>query len=124
MEMEIENLFIEKFNIIIENIINSTKKILTDQFDTDVSFNAWMLYSADWDFKYLYEIKFKEYFLKYFTIESDRILNYYSQNLCCAIEACYESYHSIEFLLIFVEKFIINQFKNMDYFQLYLEYDG
>ena len=120
--MELENLFIENINTIIENIINTTKKILTE-INADSSFKAWIEYSADWDLKYLYEIKFKEYFLTYFTIETERVLNYYSQNLCCAIEACNDSYNSIEFLLIFIEKYIINQFKNMDQFQLYLEND-
>ena len=117
--MELENLFIENYNKVIQNIINNTKKILIEA--ENGSFSAWIEYSADWDFKYLYEIMFKEYFLNYFTLETERVLNYYSQNLCCAIEACNELGHSIEFLLIFVEKYIINQFKNMDQFQLYLE---
>ena len=118
--MELENLFIENINTIIENIINTTKKILTE-INPDSSFKAWIEYSAEWDFKYIYEIKFKEYFLNHFTIETERVLNYYSHNLCCAIEACSDSYDSIEFLLIFIEKYITNQFKNMDQFQLYME---
>jgi len=119
--MELEKLFTDNFNKVIQNIVNTIKKILTDQLNGDSSFKAWIEYSADWDFKYLYEIKFKEYFLNYFTVETERVLNYYSQNLCCAIEACYDSYDSFELLLIFIEKYIINQFKNMDQFQLYLE---
>jgi len=115
-----ENLFTDNFNKVIQNIIDTTKKILIE-INADSSFKAWIEYSEDWDFKYLYEIKFKEYFLINFTIETERVLNYYSQNLCCAIEVCNDSYDSIEFLLIFIEKYITNQFKNMDQFQLYLE---
>ena len=116
----LEDVFSKHINIIIKNIINETKNIINENYLND-RFNSWLVHGADWDFKYVYEIKFKEYFLEYFTIESEMFLSYYSQNLCCMVEAYYESFQKIDYITFYlIEKFIINQFKNIDEKQLYL----
>ena len=67
------------------------------------------------------QFNFKNYFLDNFTIETQRILSYYSQNLFYAIETYYEMYRDLTSVQHFVNIFISKQFEYMDEYQLYLK---
>jgi hypothetical protein len=85
------------------------------------TFYTWFMTNSDYDFMYIYETNFKKFFLQYFTVETERVLSYYSQNLVYAVSSFYEMYRELTNIDTFIQIFITKQFEFMDYTQLYME---
>ena len=112
-----------KFNTLLNEIVQNIKQdifhlINCNFINHNDTFTTWIMSDCDYDFRYIYERNFKKYFLEHFTIESERILSYYSQNLAYALSTYYQLYHTID---SFTDIFITKQFENMDIYQLFLE---
>ena len=69
----------------------------------------------------LNEKRCKEYFLEYFTVETERILSYYSQNLFYAISVYYELNTNLESFEEFIISMIDKQFEYIDSSQLFMD---
>ena len=79
---------------IIKNIIHDIVSLIQTNFTNyNDSFYMWFTTNSDYDFVYIYEINFKRYFLDHFTIETERVLSYYSQNLVYAVSSYYDMYN-------------------------------
>ena len=106
---------------IIKNIIEEIIKLINYNFNEHPdTFYNWFMTNADYDFVYIYEMGFKKYFLDNFTIETERILSYYSQNLIYAISTYYEIYRDLPAVEFFINIFITKQFEYIDQHQLFL----
>jgi len=116
--MDLALKFSKNLPMIIEGIITGIKQLIKEN---ELNFNKWINVSADFDFMYTYEISFKRYLLEHFSIETERILSYYSQNLCYALSTNYEMYHDLNAISHFVDIFIKKQFEDVDQDQLFME---
>ena len=118
-----ETLFKEYIPLITKNIIQEIIDLIqynfTEHRDT---FYIWFTTNSDYDFMYIYEMNFKRFFLQYITIETERVLSYYSQNLVYAVSSYYEMYRDLQGVQYFIELFVTKQFEYMDHHQLYMEY--
>ena len=110
-----------KFNNLLEDVVKNIKQDIFDLINSNFTnhnetFNTWIMSDCDHDFMYIYERNFKKYFLEHFSIETERILSYYSQNLVYALSTYYQLYNVID---SFTDIFISKQFENMDIYQLF-----
>jgi hypothetical protein len=86
-----ESKFKESIGIITQNIINELNKLISFNYlEHRDTFYLWFTTNCDYDFAYIYEMAFKRFLLEHFTIETERILSYYSQNAVYAICTYYE----------------------------------
>ena len=115
--MSTEN--IEKY--VIPNITESVISLFNYNWNGPHSFYTWLTLSSDTDFAYIYEMEFKRHFLVYFTIDTERILSYYSQNLAHSIWCFYEIERDYSKNILFIRKMIESQLKNLDFCQLFME---
>ena len=105
---------------IIKNIIKEINGLVINNYtDFPDTFYGWFMTNSDYDFLYIYEMNFKKYFE--FTIETQRILSYYSQNLFYAIGTYYEMYRDLTSVQHFINIFITKQLEFIDEYQLYLK---
>lgn len=111
-----EKILNEKIEIILSLINSKILQLISENYNNG-TFNVW-LSESDWDFKYIYEMSFKQYLLPYFTVETEQVLSYYSQNFCYALQAFYEIYQHINESFLYT--FIKLQFKTIDHDQLFL----
>jgi hypothetical protein len=108
-------------NEITNEIINECLKVISERYNnTYQSFHAWISFSSDYEFMYIYEKTFKKYYNEQFKLETGIILSYYAVNLAHALLSFYEVEKCTYKLSLFIKKFIESQFKNMDIYQLYL----
>ena len=113
--------FSNLIKIITKNIIKETIELLHYNYDNHRdSFYEWFVTNSDYDFIYIYEMAFKKYFIDNFTVETERVLSYYSQNLVYAISSYYEMYRNLTDLDQYINIFITKQFEYIDQHQLYL----
>ena len=113
--------FKEHIPIIIKNIIKELLDLLSYNFNEhNHTFYAWFMTNSDYDFVYIYEMSFKKYFLDNFTIETERVLSYYSQNLIYAVSSYYDMYRNITDINYFISLMVNKQFEYIDQHQLYL----
>ena len=106
---------------IIKDIIKDINKLINYNFNEyNDTFYSWFMTNSDYDFIYIYEMGFKKYFLDNFTVETERVLSYYSQNLVYAISTYYEIHRDLSNVEIFINIFITKQFEYIDQHQLYL----
>jgi len=85
------------------------------------TFYSWFMTNADYDFVYIYQDSFKKQLSVYFTIDTERVLSYYSQNLFYAISSYYDMYRDLTLIEHFIKLFIRKQFEYMDHYQLFME---
>jgi hypothetical protein len=112
----------DNLKTIISNLTNSILQLITYNYTNyNTTFDLWLNSGADYDFKYIYEISFKKFLLPFFTIESERILSYYSQNFYCAFASFYEITKDFNYIKHFIGLFINKQFEFIDHNQLFLE---
>lgn len=112
-----ETIFYENLDNIISLINSKVLQLINENFNIPY-FDIWIT-DSDWDFKYIYEISFKQYLLQFFTVETEQVLSYYSQNLSYVLEALYKTNINVN-IEIFLTTFINLQFKTMDPSQLFL----
>jgi hypothetical protein len=106
---------------IVLEIINECLKVISERYNNEYqSFYAWISYSSDYEFMYIYEKIFKKYYPESYKLETGVVLSYYAVNLAHSIWSFYEVDNNTLKLSIFIRKFIESQFKNMDIYQLYL----
>ena len=108
------------------NIINSIANDLIHLINSNwvnhhQTFDTWLNTNSDYDFMYIYEINFKKYLLPFFTIDTERILSYYSQNFYCAFASLFEITKDFNYLSQFIGLFVKKQFEFIDNAQLFLE---
>jgi hypothetical protein len=117
-----ETYFKECLPTIIKNIISEILKLINYNFNEhNDSFYCWFMTNSDYDFVYIYEMAFKKYFLDNFTIETERILSYYSQNLVYAVSSYYDMYRDITGVNHFINLMVTKQFEYTDPAQLFME---
>ena len=122
MMSTLETVFKEYLPNVVETIIKEINTLISYNFkEHNDTFYIWFTTNSDYDFMYIYEINFKNYFLVYFTIETERVLSYYSQNLVYAVSTYYELYRDISCIEHFVRVFVTKQFECMDHTQLYMD---
>ena len=114
-----ETVFKENIEIILSLIDLEIIQLINENYKTD-TFYLWVT-DSEWDFKYIYEMNFKRCLLPFFTVETELILSYYSQNLYYALQAYYEKHRTLNDITSFISSFIKYQFKTIDYNQLFLE---
>ena len=113
--------FKENIYLIKNNIISEIIELLSYNFNNhNDTFYAWFTTNSDYDFAYIYEINFKKYFIDNFTIETEQILSYYSQNLIYAVSSYYEMYRDLNNLENFINLMVTKQFEFSDHYQLFL----
>ena len=105
---------------ILDNINNDIVHIILNNYENNNYFYTWIT-DSDWDFKYIYEIHFKKYFIDYFTVETELILSYYAQNLSYVLETFVEETMDINKIVKFISTFIKIQFKTFDISTLMLK---
>ncbi len=125
MEPEYNNLP-EKFQNnkkqIVKEIINKCINLVVFNYkEHNDTFYIWFMTNSDYDFVYIYQESFKKEFLQHFTIETERVLSYYSQNLFYAISTYYDMYRDLTSIEHFIHLFISKQFEYMDHYQLFME---
>jgi hypothetical protein len=103
---------------IIKRIIELLKYNFTEHNDT---FYAWFMTNSDYDFMYIYEMAFKRFYLDRFTIETERILSYYSQNMVYAVSSYYDMYRDLTSVEHFIQLMVTKQFEYIDEYQLFME---
>jgi hypothetical protein len=116
-----ESAFKEAIPYITQSIIYEILKLIKYNFDNhNDTFYVWFINNSDYDFVYIYEMSFKRYFLDHFTVESEQVLSYYSQNLVYAVSSYYEMYRDMTSVEHFIKLFITKQFEHIDHHQLFL----
>jgi hypothetical protein len=106
---------------IINEITDECLKNISERYNNNYqSFYAWLSFSSDYEFMYIYEKIFKKHYSEQFKLETGIILSYYAVNLAHALWSFYEVDRDTSKLSIFIKKFIESQFKNIDIYQLYL----
>jgi hypothetical protein len=118
LELKFKEHIIEIKNTIIKQIISVIMYNFNNHNDT---FYNWFMTNSDYDFVYIYEMAFKKYFLENFTIETERILSYYSQNLVYAVSTYYEMYRDLTGVEHFISIFVTKQLEYIDNYQLFME---
>jgi hypothetical protein len=122
MEVPLQQKFKNHINDITNTIIYKIKELIKYNFTNhNETFYSWFMTNSDYDFVYIYEISFKQHFLENFTIETERILSYYSQNLVYAISTYYDIHRNLDYVNQFIDIFINKQFENIDEHQLFME---
>ena len=116
-----------EFRALLPDIIKNISKEISDLIVSNYTnysdtFYGWFMTNSDYDFMYIYEMSFKRYFLDNFTIETERILSYYSQNLVCAVSSYYDMYRDITDLNRFIDSMVNKQFQYIDPAQLFMEH--
>jgi len=106
---------------IVPNITESVVALFNYNYNGPYSFHTWLECSSDSDFAYIYVMEFKRHFLIYFTLDTERILSYYSQNFAYSIWAYYELERDSTKIIAFIKKLILIQLKNLDFHQLFME---
>ena len=115
-----------RFKIILPEIINGIIKdvnaLLRYNFENhNDTFYNWFMTNSDYDFVYIYEMAFKKHFLENFTVETERVLSYYSQNLVYAISSYYDMYRNLTSVDNFINLMVTKQFQYIDHYQLFME---
>ena len=107
---------------ITKNIIHEIVSLIQTNFTNyNESFYMWFTTNSDYDFVYIYEMNFKRYFLDNFTIETERVLSYYSQNLVYAVSSYYDMYRDLTSINYFISSMVHKQFQYIDPAQLFME---
>uniref|UniRef100_A0A6C0B0Q9 Uncharacterized protein n=1 Tax=viral metagenome TaxID=1070528 RepID=A0A6C0B0Q9_9ZZZZ len=107
---------------ITKQIIKEIIELLNYNFTNhNESFYSWFMTNSDYDFVYIYEMAFKRHFLDNFTVETERILSYYSQNLIHAVSSYYDMYRDLTSVNHFINLMVNKQFQYMDHYQLFME---
>ena len=106
---------------IINVIVNEVNTLLKYNFENhNETFYNWFMTNSDYDFVYIYEMAFKRHFLENFTVETERVLSYYSQNLVYAISSYYDMYRDLTSVEHFINLMVNKQFKYIDHYQLFM----
>jgi hypothetical protein len=113
--------FKELLPIIIQNIQNELVKAVFPEQNHNI-FYEWFINNAEYDFMYIYEMCFKQYFLEHFTVETERILSYYSQNLFYAVLTYYDIVKDLPSIIDFMINMANKQFEHIDPSQLFMEH--
>ena len=117
-----ESAFKEALPYITQSIIYEILSLIKYNFDEhNDTFYIWFTTNSDYDFVYIYEMNFKRHFLDYFTVESEQVLSYYSQNLVYAVSSYYEMYRDLTSAEHFIKLFITKQFEHIDHNQLFFK---
>lgn len=117
-----ESAFKEALPYITQSIIYEILRLIKYNFDEhNDTFYIWFITNSDYDFVYIYEMNFKRHFLNYFTVESEQVLSYYSQNLVYAVSSYYEMYRDLTSAEHFIKLFITKQFEHIDHNQLFFK---
>jgi hypothetical protein len=112
----------DNLKTIIGNLTTQILELITFNYTNyKNTFDIWLNDGADYDFKYIYEMNFKKFLLPFFTVESERILSYYSQNFYYAFCSFYEITKDFNYINHFTGLFINKQFEYIDHDQLFLE---
>jgi hypothetical protein len=106
---------------IIPNITESVLSLFNYNWSGPFSFSAWLTYTSDSDFKYIYEMEFKRHFLVFFTTDTDRILSYHAHNLSHALNSLFEIENNHSRITTFIRIFIKTQLKNLNSDDLFME---
>jgi len=85
------------------------------------TFYSWFMTNADYDFVYIYQDSFKKQLSVYFTIDTERVLSYYSQNLFYAISSYYDMYRDLTGINHFISLMVHKQFEYIDPAQLFMD---
>ena len=121
-KMELELKFKTYLPDIIKNIIYKITELIQYEFTQhNDTFYMWFTTNSDYDFVYIYEMAFKHFFLDNFTIDTERILSYYSQNLVHAVSSYYEMYRDLTSVEHFINLMVTKQFQYIDQHQLFME---
>ena len=97
---------------IVKNIIGT----VIDMYRYDVMVGL----PFDDDFKEIYHMNFKACFLQYFTTDTERILELFSQNLIHAVNSYTDIYPNRENIEQFIKVFITRQFDNVTHYDLFM----
>ena len=117
-----ETKFKEQLPFIVNDIVKEIIDLLQYNFNEhNETFYSWFMTNSDYDFVYIYEMAFKRKFLDHFTIETERILSYYSQNLIHAVSSYYDMYRDLTSVQHFIRLMVNKQFQYMDHYQLFME---
>lgn len=120
--MSLEQKFKDHLGGIINEIIKEIIELLSYNFKNhNDTFYSWFMTNSDYDFIYIYEISFKKHFLDNFTIETERVLGYYSQNLVYAVSSYYDMYRDLTSIEHFIRLMVSKQFEHIDHHQLFME---
>jgi len=114
--------FKECLPVIINNIIKELIELINYNFkEHNDTFYCWFMTNSDYDFVYIYEMAFKKHFLNNFTIETERVLSYYSQNTVYAISSYYDMYRDLTGINHFISLMVHKQFEYIDPAQLFMD---
>jgi hypothetical protein len=109
----------DSLKYIVPNITESIVSLFNYNWNGPYSFNAWLNYSSDSDFEYIYITEFKRHLLSYFTPDTERILSYYARNLSHGINSLFEIEREYSKVITFIKAFIQNQLKNINHDDLF-----
>jgi len=122
LKIKMETKFKTLLPDITKQIIKEIIELLNYNFTNhNESFYSWFMTNSDYDFVYIYEMAFKRHFLDNFTVETERILSYYSQNLIHAVSSYYDMYRDLTSVNHFINLMVNKQFQYMDHYQLFME---
>jgi hypothetical protein len=121
-EYNVSVTFQENKEYIVKEIIQRCiQLILFNYQEHRDTFYSWFMTNADYDFVYIYQDSFKKQLSRFFTIETERVLSYYSQNLFYALSSYYDMYRDLTSIEHFMRLFIRKQFEHIDHYQLFME---
>jgi len=121
-EYNVSVTFQENKEYIVKEIIQRCiQLILFNYQEHHDTFYSWFMTNADYDFVYIYQDSFKKQLSRFFTIDTERVLSYYSQNLFYALSSYYDMYRDLTSIEHFMRLFIRKQFEHIDHYQLFME---
>jgi hypothetical protein len=121
-EYNVSVTFQENKEYIVKEIIQRCiQLILFNYQEHRDTFYSWFMTNADYDFVYIYQDSFKKQLSRFFTIDTERVLSYYSQNLFYALSSYYDMYRDLTSIEHFMRLFIRKQFEHIDHYQLFME---
>lgn len=101
--------FSQHFNVVEQNIQNSVKKIITDNYTSLDAFRLWLKHEAEEEIGYIYVKHFKKEFRQYINEDNQKQLYYGGKNLIYGLMGFIGFMIDLSAVLIFVENFIAEQ---------------
>ena len=107
---------VDSYEQLLPKIVKNIIDYVIDMYRYSILMNL----PFDDDFKEIYHMNFKACFLQYFTTDTERILELFSQNLIHAVNSYTDIYHNRENIEHFIKVFITRQFYKVTHYDLFM----
>lgn len=109
----------DSLKYIVPNLTECVISLFNYNWSGPHSFNAWLSYSSDSDFEYIYIMEFKRHLIIYFNENTEKILSLFARHLSYSIISFFKIETDYYKIIVFIKEFIHNQLNNVDYDDLF-----